>query len=191
MKFYKDLKNVKMYESMIKEYDPTFIINEVKKSVELKAKGLEIGIGTGIDLIQLNKYFEMEGSDYSEIFIERFQQKNHEINVFLYDVLTMDLETKYDFIYANKVFQHFTTEQLKLVLKKEYNHLNTNGKLIFTLWRGDIEATEIIGDDLRFTYYQLEDIKKVIDDVGLYKIEIATLYKEDEMADSIYIVLRK
>ncbi len=191
MKFYKELKNVEMYEVMTHDYNPTFIINKVKNNVELGAKGLEIGMGPGIDLLLLNNDYVMEGSDYSDIFIERFAIKNQSISVFKYDVLTMKLAKKYDFIYANKVFQHFTVNQLKSVLIKEYEHLNPGGKIVFTLWRGDLESSEVMLEDLRFTYYQKVDIEQLVTGLGRYKIEELSLYEEENPEDSIYIVLQK
>ncbi len=191
MKFYKELKNVEMYEVMTHDYNPTFIINKVKNNVELGAKGLEIGMGPGIDLLLLNNDYVMEGSDYSDIFIERFAIKNLSISVFKYDVLTMKLAKKYDFIYANKVFQHFTVNQLKSVLIKEYEHLNPGGKIVFTLWRGDLESSEVMLEDLRFTYYQKVDIEQLVTGLGRYKIEELSLYEEENPEDSIYIVLQK
>ncbi len=147
---------------------------------------LELGIGPGRDLDVLSKAYSVTGSDKSQVFLDRYRQKNKDIELLKLDAVTIPTERKFDCIYSNKVLQHLTKEDLKKSLQRQKEVLNPNGIAFHAVWKGDkIEEKK----GLLFTYYQIDGLKKIIgDDFDILDIQTFTEIEKD---DSIYFILSK
>ncbi len=194
MEFFLDRKNVEEYKSMIEDYDNTYIIGELKKYLPLGARLLELGMGSGVDLLTLAEDYTVVGSDYSTIFVDDFKKRYPDIEVFAIDAVHMEIDQEkfnqlFDCIYSNKVLQHLKTEDMVQSLINQGKYLNTNGIIFMTLWNGEYREEMMAEGTLRFVYYEMEDIKKIIP--KFYEIIAIEYYSEMEEDDSIQVVLRK
>ncbi len=188
MNYFLDEDNVRTYTDMISDYDNTYIMNELHKFLPQHSSLLELGMGTGKDLVTLAKTYNVIGSDYSPIFIRSFQQISN-IPVMVLNAIDVNIEQNFDCIYSNKVLQHLTPSDMATSLEHQAIHLNSGGILFFTLWQGAHREELMFDDSLRFTYYTEEDVKKVIP--TRLKVETITSYSEFETDDSLLVVLRK
>ncbi|NHJ48020.1 MAG: class I SAM-dependent methyltransferase [Asgard group archaeon] len=186
MNYFKNEKNVKDYIKMAEGYDGRLLIDLLKKYLPLGSSLLELGMGPGKDLDILSNFFEVIGSDYSQIFLDLYREKNISIELLLLDAITLETNRTFDCIYSNKVLHHLTKEDLKKSFQRQKAVLNDNGLLFHTFWKGDKEETY---HGLRFVYYTEKELLGIIGDI--YElIEIAT-YKEMSKNDSIYVILKK
>lgn len=184
--YYQSKKNVMKYIEMAEGYDGAELISTLKKHLPSKSSVLELGMGPGKDLDILKKDYKVTGSDISPIFLELYKEKHKDTSLIKLDARKLRTEEKFDCIYSNKVLHHLSTRGLKKSIKKQKRLLNTNGLLLHSFWRGDIDE---IYKKLKFVYYTKNEL---IDYFGeeFEIVEIDT-YKEMEENDSIYIIVRK
>jgi SAM-dependent methyltransferase len=185
MNYYNDEKNVEEYIRMAEGYDGRTIIQALKEMLPKDATVLELGMGTGKDLLLLSKYFQATGSDNSPVFLDRFRQSHPDAGLLHLDAVTLETERKFDCIYSNKVLIHLTRKELSESFRRQAAILNPGGILFHTFWHGDTEE-EFNG--LRFVYYTRETLTKVLGD----QFEILNFEKYNEMEedDSFYVVLK-
>lgn len=186
MSFYEVRKNVNLYSEMMVDYDNSFIISQVEKVLPQGSTLLELGMGTGLDLIALSKKYKVVGSDFSQLFLEDFKLKSN-LEVHLLDATLVDIDRAFDCIYSNKVLQHLSKEDFITSLKNQYNHLNKAGILFHTLWNG--AHREEFNMQLRCVYYDKATLEKIVPK-ELHIEEIIT-YTEFEDDDSLILILRK
>lgn len=186
MNFYEIRKNVNLYSEMMADYDNSFIISQVEKILPQNSTLLELGMGTGLDLINLSKKYKVVGSDFSKLFVEDFKLKSN-LEVHLLDATLVDIDKTFDCIYSNKVLQHLSKEDFVTSLKNQYKHLNKNGILFHTLWNGEYHEEFHMG--LRCVYYDKATIEKIVPKE--LSIEEIITYSEFEPNDSLILVLRK
>lgn len=186
MGYFHHEKKVKEYIKIAKGYDGRELITVLNKYLPQNSSILEIGMGPGTDLAILEKFYEVTGSDYSEIFIELYRKQHPKANLLQLDAVTLKTEQKYQGLYSNKVLIHLTREELKQSIKRQADVLEPEGIVCHSFWCGKKEENY---DGLIFIYYtteQLQDLFKETFDI----IEIEK-YKEMELNDSIYIIARK
>ncbi len=188
MDYFMSRQNVDLYTGMMADYDNSFIINEVKKAVPSGSLLLEVGMGTGADLLCLAQHYNVTGSDSSPLFVDDFKQKSN-LDVCVLDAVTMDIDKKFDCIFSNKVLQHLSKAEFLASLKNQSLHLNNNGILFFTLWHGEPREEFEFDGALRFVYYDASSIKSLVPK-GL-KLEQIILYPEFEKDDSMIVILRR
>ncbi|MGX0373862.1 class I SAM-dependent methyltransferase [Staphylococcus sp. HKU1] len=98
---------------------------------------LDLGCGPGIYCSPLfDLGYTVSGMDISQkaiSYAQEYAKKNHQdISYYNNDILTVDLEEKYDMvILLYEIFSSFSLDNRKKVLKKIYNTLDTNGIFIF------------------------------------------------------------
>lgn len=146
---------------MMSEYDNSFLLSELEKVLPLNSTLLEIGMGSGLDLLSLSQKYRVIGSDNSELFISDFKAKS-DLNVCVLDALTLEIDKTFDCIYSNKVLQHLTIEGFRISLNKQYSHLNDNGIIFTTLWHGVPREELMFKGQLRFVYYDKTAIEKIV-----------------------------
>lgn len=191
MKFFMKEENVNQYIDMIKEYDPTDIVNKVKKYLPNGLTLLELGMGAGKDLELLAKEYTVVGSDNSDVFINKYNQKNTGIEVLQLDATIMNIERTFDCIYSNKVLHHLTKNDFIKSLKLQKYNLNNNGIIFMTLWNGEYKEETMFDGDIRFTYYSEADIRDIVkNDYHVVNIETYTEFEESKN-DSLLVILRK
>ncbi len=188
MKYFMNRENVDLYTEMMGEYDNTFIINEVNKILPKGSSILELGMGTGVDLIALSETYNVVGSDNSQFFVDDFKNKS-DIEVMLLDAVDINISDSFDCIFSNKVLQHLSKEDFVKSLKSQYEHLLANGMIFATLWAGEYREEFEFDGQLRFVYYDEKTLRKLIPEE--LKLEQVIYYSEFEGNDSFIVILRK
>ena len=186
MGHYDTEEGIEEYIKHSEKWDGKQLIRILLQHLPESSTLLELGMGPGRDFDVLKKAYKVTGSDKSQVFLDRFRQKNKDVELLKLDAVTIPTDRKFDCIYSNKVLQHLTKEDLKKSLQRQKEILNANGIAFHALWRGDkIEEKK----GLLFTYYQINGLKKIIgDDFDILDIQIFTEIEKD---DSIYFILSK
>ncbi|KAF6247129.1 methyltransferase [Nitrosopumilus sp. b3] len=185
MGFFDTEKGVNEYIKMAEGFDGTELIKILQKFLPLKSTVLELGMGPGKDLDILNESYLVTGSDYSQIFIDKYRRQKPDADLLKLDAITIPTDRTFDCIYSNKVLHHLTREDLKKSFQRQKKVLNPNGIGFHSFWRGDEDENY---DGLLFTKYQIEELKKVAEnDFEILAIEI---YTEMEKDDSIYLMVK-
>ena len=188
MKFFLDENNVDKYLEMVTDYDPSFMVQQVRNYASDGSTLLELGMGGGTDLVALSNYYQVVGSDYSLLFIEKFQKRYPQIRTELVDAIQMNISGTFDCIYSNKVLQHLTRKDFITSLQNQKKHLNKDGIIFMTLWRGEHKEEMMYDESIRFTYYLEEDILNIVADN--YEVMSLETYDELEVDDSLLVVLK-
>lgn len=186
MTYYNDPQNVEQYIKMAEGYDGKALVDVLRNHLPDGATVLELGIGPGKDFQLLSEHYQVIGSDYSAVFVERFQKQYPEADVILLDAVTMDFDRTVDCIYSNKVLYHLTKDNLRQSFQKQAAVLNPGGVLFHSFWYGD-EEDSLHG--LRFVYYTEDTLKALIGDE--YSVVEMQRYTEMETDDSFYVILKK
>jgi cyclopropane fatty-acyl-phospholipid synthase-like methyltransferase len=188
MGYFDNEKNVKDYIKMIEDYDydPMVLINILRKHLKKGSTLLELGMGPGQDLDILKNYYNVTGSDSSQIFVNRYKKSHPESDIIRIDARDIRVKRKFDCIYSNKVLIHLTKEQCEDSLKQQINILKLNGILFHTFWYGT--KTEKY-QDLLFTYYTEDELRNMVKND--YNITCMERYTEDKKDDSIMIILQR
>ena len=184
MGHYDTEQGVQEYIKHSEKWDGKQLIKILKEFLPKKSSLLELGIGPGRDFDILKKIYDSTGSDKSQVFLDRYKTMYKNENLLKLDAVTIETEQKFDWIYSNKVLQHLTKTELKTSLKRQREVLKPNGIAFHAVWRGDkVEKKK----GLLFTYYQIDDLKKIIeDDFDILDIQTFTEIEKD---DSIYFIL--
>ena len=186
MNYFNKPENVEEYIRMAESYDGSEFIPILRKYLADGLSLLELGMGPGKDLVLLEKYFKVTGSDYSPVFLKRYKDSHPDADLLLLHAATIQTNRKFDAIYSNKVLIHLTMEGLKLSFQRQYEVLKDGGIAFHTFWLGEGEEEY---DGLRFVYLTPETIKPLIDE--RFEVISPTIYTESEKNDSFFIVLRK
>ncbi len=188
MEYFKIRQNVDVYTKMMSQYDNSFVISEIKKILPKGLSLLELGMGTGLDLIELSKDYNVIGSDSSHLFIDDFKNIS-DIKVMILDAVDFNINQKFDCIYSNKVLQHLSNKDFLKSLQCQSEHLSNNGIIFSTLWSGEYKEEFMFDGQLRFIYYNKAILEKLIPkELGIFKI---IYYSEFEANDSLIMVLKR
>jgi len=186
MGFFDTEKGVEEYVKMADGFDGTELIKILQKFLPEESSVLELGMGPGKDLDILRKTYVVTGSDNSQIFLDKYKEKNQNVDLLKLDAVTLSTDRVFDCIYSNKVLHHLTTEDLKISLKKQKKILNSNGILFHSFWKGN--KTENM-EGLLFVYYELETLRELFEsDFEILELKI---YTENQKDDSIYAILKR
>ena len=133
MGYYDTEEGVDEYVKMAEGYDGRALVEVLKKYLTRNATVLELGMGPGKDLDILSESFQVTGSDSSQVFLERYRERNAGADLVLLDAVTMDIDRQFDAIYSNKVLHHLTREELKASLRRQAKALTGQGILLHSL----------------------------------------------------------
>jgi len=186
MGFFDTEKGVDEYLKLAEGYDGAELIKILQELLPEKSTVLELGMGPGKDVDILSKTFTVTGSDYSQIFLDRYKKQNSNADLLKLDAVTIFTDRTFDCIFSNKVLHHITREDLKKSFQRQREILNPNGIAFHSFWRGDKDENY---DGLLFTKYQIDTLKEIIGD--FFDILTINTYSEMEKNDSIYIILSK
>ena len=188
MDYFKINENVEQYLEMTADYDASFIVNKILTVLPQGSSLLELGMGPGKDLEELAKYYQVTGSDYSDIFVKKFNERQTKLHAIVLDAIKMNTDLMFDCIYSNKVLHHLSREDFKVSLRNQHRHLTKDGIIFMTLWRGEYKEEVMFDGTFRFSYYLEEDIEDLVADN--YDIISMETYEEFEPNDSLIIVLK-
>jgi SAM-dependent methyltransferase len=186
MEFFKDERNVEDYVEMVEGFDGRELIEILRTHLEPGSTVLEIGMGPGKDLGILTETYDVTGSDYSEVFVERYRAQNADADLMLLDARTLETDRTFDCIYTNKVLMHLSREEMETSLSRQKDLLNEGGILFHSFWKGDkVEVHK----GLRFVYYLEPHLEEMF---GVdFEVVAMDTYKDLDDDDSIYLVARK
>ena len=186
MNYYHEEKNVEEYIRLAKGYEGQKVINELILHLPEHSSLLELGMGPGTDLENLQKTYKATGSDYSEIFIERYRKTHPSADLLVLDALTLSTDQKFQCIYSNKVLMHLTRSELSQSIKRQVEILEPRGIICHSFWWGEKEENY---DGLLFVYYTTKELQRIFSDS--FQVLKVARYQEFEPDDSIYIIGRK
>ncbi len=140
-KYYDILHNEKDYQSECDYFSKIILKNKKSQGNNL----LDLACGTGEHIKFFKRNFVCEWLDSSKKMIEIAKNKNPEINFYVDDMTSFNLDKKYDIITIlfNSIW-YLDKEQLKKTVKNAYIHLNEWGIfLIETVFlKGKFNMTE-------------------------------------------------
>lgn len=185
-KFYHTQQSVEQYVKMAEGYDGKELIEKLKEFLPAGSSLLELGIGPGTDLELLKNEYRVTGSDFSEVFLNRYRKKYPNADLLILDAVTLETDRKFDSIFSNKVLHHLTDEELETSVLNQLRMLSDRGIVCHSFWRG--EKTEMMKGIL-FNYHSLEKIRELFS--KNFKIFLLEVYTELEKDDSILLVAMK
>lgn len=155
-------------------------------------KILEVGSGFGRDAeyVQQSGY-SIECSDAVPNFVNLLQKKGFKTR--LLDLLRDDLGSDYDMILADAVLLHFTPEECSEVTEKIHTALNDRGILALRMKQGNgpMWSNEKIGESRYFYYWQLDELKKLLNDNGFEWLKVTESHTSHNNAIWMHIIVRK
>jgi len=184
--FYQTEKGVEDYIKLAEGYDGAELIDWLTSYLPENSSVLELGMGPGKDLDILLKIYRATGSDFSQLFVDRYLKQHPEADVLQLDAVTLDTPRRFDAIYSNKVLQHLSIDACRQSLAAQYGRLNEGGIVLHALWFGD--DYEEFGD-LGFQQYTQESFAQLLE--GRFEILETKIFTEMEKDDSIAFVLKR
>ncbi len=160
--------------------------------LKLGAKILEIGSAYGRDArIIEEKGFYVEKTDATKGFVELLQKDDP--NARMLNIITDDMDDRYDMIIANAVFLHFNDDETLLAASKVYDALNSGGVFSLTLKEGEGEAWQANkGMAPRFfNFWSKDGILKLLDTIGFTDISAWTDASDGSGTTWIMVIARK
>lgn len=186
MEYFKDYDSVKEYIDMSEGYDGRFLIEILHDFLPFGKSVLELGIGPGRDFEILEKNYRVTGSDYSNIFLDIYREKNKGADLIELDASKLETDRSWDSVFSNKVLHHLKKDKLEDSLKKQRELLNERGVVLHSFWKG--EGVEVI-KGMTFSYYEKEELINLFD--RYFEVLSCEEYTEYDENDSIYIIGRK
>jgi len=186
MGYFDHEENVREYMQITDGYDGEYLIQKLRCHLVENKTILELGMGPGKDLDLLNPYYNVTGSDNSEIFLDLYRKKHPDADLLNLDAVTLQTDRVFDCIYSNKVLHHLTRSEMQSSLFRQLKLLQDNGIALHSLWAGEGEETH---HGLLFTYFTLQNIPDILPEQ--FRILEMSLYEEMEKNDSIVLILQK
>jgi 2-polyprenyl-3-methyl-5-hydroxy-6-metoxy-1,4-benzoquinol methylase len=138
-------------------------IDSILNELQQNAKILEIGSAHGRDAIYFREMgFKIECTDAVSGFVSQLRASGFDARLF--NVLSDELNEKYDLIFANAVLLHFDRSEFILVLRKLRSALKHGGQLAFSLkqGRGEAWSREKIDAPRYFSYWERENLEPLL-----------------------------
>lgn len=186
MDFFDSEKNVSEYIKMAKGYDGKDLVRKLTNYLPKESTLLELGMGPGVDLKMLSRYYNTTGSDRSQVFVDLVRKNNPVQKLLKLDAVTIETRKKFRGIYSNKVLHHLTRPNLGKSLKRQSEVLAKNGIVMHSFWKGN--KTENYGS-LLFNYYTVGQLVKYFE--KYFEILEVAVYTEMKSADSVYVIAQK
>ena len=143
----------------------------------------DMACGTGYGTLTLSKKCkEVHGVDIDEFTISEIKKRYaNEENIYFhkYDLLDIEFENKFDFIVSFETVEHFSTENISVLMKKFHKALKPEGSIIFSTPYNQLDC------DAARRHHKTFFIKEdTVDNMikGLFKLE-DTWYQDYETHD--------
>lgn len=155
-------------------------IDSMIQTLDSEAKILEIGsaFGRDADYIEMQG-FSVERTDATLGFVKHLESQGY--NARALNILTDEIDSGYNLIFADAVFLHFTDDELLLALKKVHNALNPMGTLGLTLKCGVGEewSSNKLGEPRYFHYWDIDSISQKLNEAGFSASDAEIIKTED------------
>ena len=185
MEFYNTENGVADYIKMADGYDGKELIAELRPHLKSGATVLELGMGPGKDIDLLAEHYTVTGSDFSNIFLDRYRADNPDADLLQLDAITIETDRYFDAIYSNKVLHHLSDTELAQSVDRQSNVLSDDGLVLHSFWYG-ARVEEIAG--MTFYYRDEKFLRNLFAD--RFEIVSMTKYAEMEEEDSVYVIAR-
>jgi ubiquinone/menaquinone biosynthesis C-methylase UbiE len=186
MKIYQTEKGVAEYIRMSEGYDLSLYKEQFLKFLKEGSTLLELGMGPGNDYHWLSELYQVTGSDYSQLFLDKAKIRFPDGDFILLDAVSIKTNKRFDCIFSNKVYQYFDIYQIEKALIRQLQLLTGQGIIIHTLWIGDQVFED---DDYKAVYHNEAHLKEIVS--KHYKILEWLTYSEFEDNDSVFFVARR
>ncbi len=152
------------------------VFNFLKKD---NAKVLEIGCGNGRDAEEITKWTnDYLGIDISVELIKLAQKKVPQGKFLVADVSNFEFPENIDIVFAFASLIHIDKGELKIILKKLHEVLNSKGVIRMSMKYSD-EYKEITKEDefgiRTYYHYSKKDIEELVTDFSLLKNDLKEL----------------
>ena len=184
--YYNKKNTVEEYIKLTKNVNGLNLIEKFTPYLPSNANILEIGSGPGSDWNILHQNFNITGSDNSKEFLSYLYSKYPKGKFIELDAITLNIDEKFNGIYANKVLQHLNHKELIKSIKRQFDILHPNGIICVSFWEG--EGSEIF-KGLYVQYHTKKSIKKYFE--KYFDILILESYAEFEKDDSLLLIGKK
>lgn len=185
MRFYETEKGVADYIEMADGYDGKELIARLQSHLQPGATVLELGMGPGKDMVILAESYSVTGSDFSDVFLDRYRGIDPDADLLRLDATTIETDRRFDAIYSNKVLHHLSDAELARSVDRQAGVLTSGGIVLHSFWYG-ARVEEIA--DMTF-YYRDEDFLRAVFS-RCFEIESMERYAEMEESDSVYVIAR-
>ena len=158
-------------------------IDRTLSFIDTRAHILEVGSASGRDAQYMESLgFSVERTDAAEGFVSRLNQMGYRARQF--NALTDELSEKYELIFANAVFLHFSYDELQMVLKKIFESLQRGGILSFSVkyGEGEIWTEEKIERPRYYLFWKEYNIKLLLE---LVCFEVLNISQDREFLEII------
>lgn len=174
---------IKTYENVLDKYIQTrhWEITEKSKPrrekmlsyIKKNAKILEIGTWSWRDANYIeNLWYSVQRSDATNAFIE--YNKKQWKNIIKLDILNLDIQEKYDLVFANAVLMHFREDEIEKIFSDIHNILNNEWIFTFNVQKGYWEEFKDHKEwwPRFYKYRQQNEIEKAISISGFKILDI-------------------
>lgn len=151
--------------------------NLLLKTFDINSKLLEIGCGSGRDvLFMIKSNYNVIAIDGSKNMIEEAKKIHPELKERLFHRTlpnNLEFDNRFDGIYSISTLMHLSKDNLKKTLSKIYNLLNQNGKLLMSvsLFRDDLDKNGFDDKGRFFLALSFEEWIKICEEVGFTIVE--------------------
>lgn len=189
-------KTIKYYNDNSEEYikntfcvDMSFLYQKFEKYLNKNSKILDIGFGSGRDLIYFSKKYEAYGIDLCENFVNHLKVMGY-TNVTKQGVEDFSFDFKFDGMWACASLLHIKKENLNQAIENCLKYLSKGGVFYFSFKQGDY-CGEINGR--YYHYLNLDFLNSILKDLNCKIIE--SFFTDDNLKDRnekwINIILQK
>ena len=132
--------------------------------IPAKSEILDIGFGSGRDIIYFSKKHSVTGIDTSEAFVENIKSKI-DADILLLNVLDMSFTNKFDGIWACASLLHLKKDELSKAFIKCYLALKQKGFMYASFKEGSFEGVQ---NGRYFTYVSSKILAEILRDTGFF-----------------------
>lgn len=186
MGFYDSPDNVEHYVKMADGYDGQALIEEMRRYLAPGSTVLEIGMGPGVDLDILGRWFDATGSDTSDVFLQRYRATHTGASVLKLDAVTLETDRRFDGIFSNKVLHHMNPTEQATSFRRQAGILNPGGYAFHSFWYG-VEVQKFEG--LLFHQHTEESIRRLVEEC--FQVIELRRYAEMDPDDSLFAILKR
>ena len=154
------------------------MLKKCLSDISKDAKIFEVGSASGKDaeFFRSLGYKKITVSDITDHFL--VELKNKGFSPIKFDLIKDDFSDSYDFIYCWAVLMHFTKEEAKNAIRKMYDALNNDGRILMCIKTDENKTEEWVDFQnekqakVYFSFWKEEEINNFLHEIGFKDIKI-------------------